>query len=87
MKKKKDKNPDDYVNEKGDSYFASSDTPIAYTTHWFKCGGCENLHIALVDENQMAICLAVISRKMLVNMLKTIDGPPTLTDFIPMELQ
>ena len=54
-----------------------NDAPKAERTECYKCGHCDNLHVALVDEDGLYIAIAIMSKEMLEGMLKRIDEPPT----------
>lgn len=57
--------PDDLNND-------INDAPAARITEWYKCDSCENLHMILFNENDKVIATAIISKQMLIHMLKTI---------------
>lgn len=50
-----------------------NDAPAARITEWYKCDSCGNLHLILLDEHDKIIATAVISKRMLIDMLKAID--------------
>jgi len=54
------------------------DKPHSHDCAWFKCDHCEHLHVILRDEAGEPIATAVVDREMLLDMLKTIDGLPTM---------
>lgn len=56
--------------------FDPNDAPKADSTRWYKCDACEHLHVILLGEADEPLATAVVSREMLVNMLKTIDDDP-----------
>ena len=51
--------------------------PKADSTRYYKCDGCENLHVMLTDEDENTIATAVMSRDMLLHMLEVVDGEPS----------
>jgi len=57
-----------------------NDAPKAYTTRWYKCDACENLHVLLLDEDDEPISTAVISREMILNMLDELNNPAATED-------
>lgn len=50
--------------------------PRADTVHWYKCDGCENLHVVLCDEENKVIATMVLSEQMLVRMMEVIHEVP-----------
>lgn len=60
------------------TYDDPNNAPKAHTTQSYKCNRCEHLHVMLMDEQGKYIATAVISRAMLVNMLKVIDDDPEI---------
>ena len=54
-----------------------NDAPKADHTEYYKCGGCDNLHVALYDEDDNCHATAVMSRDMLLHMLEVVDGEPS----------
>jgi hypothetical protein len=63
-------------HEDGAPFEDPNDAPTAIATSYYKCGGCDNLHVMLVDENDDTWAKCVIGRDMLLHMLETIDGEP-----------
>jgi hypothetical protein len=49
--------------------------PKADHVQGFKCDGCDNLHLALMDENDRFIATAVLTVEMLWGMLDIVEGP------------
>jgi putative IMPACT (imprinted ancient) family translation regulator len=54
------------------------DAEISHSCAWYKCDACAHLHLVLLTDDDMPIATAIIGREMLVAMLQTIDGEPTV---------
>jgi hypothetical protein len=52
-----------------------NDAPKADSVSYYKCDGCENLHVLLHDEDDFTIATATMSRDMLLHMLGVVDEP------------
>jgi membrane-bound inhibitor of C-type lysozyme len=53
-----------------------NDAPKADSTRYYKCDGCQHLHVMLMSEEDNVLATAVMSREMLLEMLEVVDGPP-----------
>jgi hypothetical protein len=61
------------------AYSDPNDAPKADATRYYKCDGCEHLHVMLVDADDKTYATAVVHREMLLHMLSVIDGEPGLS--------
>ena len=52
--------------------------PKADSAHYYKCGTCDHLHVALVDEDGDTHATAVMSYDMLRHMIEVINGEPSM---------
>ena len=51
-----------------------NNAPSADSTRYYKCDGCQHLHVMLVDAEDNVLATAVMSREMLLEMLEVVDG-------------
>jgi hypothetical protein len=58
------------------AYEDCDDAPQADSTRFYKCDGCQHLHVMLMNEDDLCYATAVISREMLLGMLACVDGEP-----------
>jgi hypothetical protein len=54
-----------------------SDVPAAESTQWYKCSHCDNLHVILLDMAGVPIATMTCDLRMLAQMIKVAEGPPT----------